>query len=335
MRIEVKFSRLGCLWNFVETLTLYHFSYNEKVVQDWLSWTGGELSPLEKETLTELSSVASRLNQGQKGVKGSSWRLDQAFLTKEDAWREVSSIANSEEVEVIKNAIKVLEPRFNKIWPDEEERLRARQQVLEGGFNGAQAARIIKVLRTFFQPDNEPEKVEIFLLLNTEPNSTQGGANLGAGQITLHCSHSEPVTYERFAGIIWHEITHLFLQEHYFKLENAYSSGIQKPAFWDPRTPTGDSIIREAVVASLAHDGYIDEKFLGLDLEKHWAGDFGAEWRNPPTTFNSWQNYASYHLQAQVERYVNEKRPIDEDFIKEFLKIWSEYQQAAFTQLKN
>ncbi len=335
MKVEVKYSRLGCLWNFVETLTLYHFSYNQGDVKNWLSWTGGDLSEEEKISLKDLSKIADKINQGQKGIKGTSWRLDQAFSadSEKEVWKKVSVLANPEELLIIKKVVALLQPRFDQLWPEESGRLLARQVVLEQGFNSATSDEIVRILTTFFKASKVPDKVEIFLLLNTNPGGTQGGANLAANQISLHCSHSEPITYERFAGIIWHEIAHLFQQDHYYKLENKFVGEIKKPKFWEKRSPGEDSVIREAVVAAMAHFGYIDHRFLREDLDKLWARDFAEKWRYGPQEFNSWGFYSSYHLQPLVEKYVSTERGLDDEFMNELLRLWSEYQKFCLDYL--
>lgn len=335
MKIEVKYTRLGCLWTFVETLTLYHFSHSEEDVKNWLSWTGGDLSEDEKQALSDLAKVSEKINQGVKGVKGSSWKLDQAFVAslEQSAWEKVSALTTGEELDIIQKAIKLLEPRFNKIWPDEFIRLADRQRVLEKGFNDVSSDRIVQTLTKFFNSDSVPEKVEVFLLLNTRPPSTQGGANLGIGQITLHCSHSDPVTYERFAGIIWHEITHLFQQSHYHQLEDQFVPEIKKPDFWEKRSPKEYSVISEALVSSMSHYGYIDRKFLNEDLDRRWEKNFGEKWRYLPAEFNSWGFYSSYHLQPTVDNYISEGKSLDEEFMNKLLKVWEEYQRFCLSYL--
>jgi len=324
MKFNITYTYLGSLWDFAERLSGWHFSYNRREIDDWLSFTGA-LSEKEVAALEVIKVMGQEHNEDNDS--GDSWLLDRAFITNSEAyaWKAVHELIGDGQAEKLRAAIKVMEPRFGKLWPDDEERLRQRKAMLKQGLSNAKSAEICEILSSFFQPDNAPEEVSIYLLSNGQRNGMQGGANLGPGEITLRCSRTEPISYERMAGPIWHETTHLYQQKHYLHWEKKFLAKVKKPAKWQGGYPLY-SAFREATVSSLVWPyGYVASNMLGI--EQNYVERYGADFEklDPRRLYDWGYVFAPLHLQAVTKGYAEDHQSIDEDYLNAVLEVWEQY----------
>lgn len=287
MKFKVSFSRIGCLWDFVEHLTLWHYSYKLDEPEAWIKQTG-KLTDREQAALKSIARVAKAYNEGSK--TGESWLLDRAFIAgaEKSAWARVKAQMPKEEFDELKASVSLLEKRFDTIWPDNEKRLIKRQEILEQGLTTKQGKEAAEILSTFFKPANEPESIQIYLLTNAMAGHMQGGANLGVGEISLRCSRTEPMSFQRLAGVVWHEAAHLYQQDYYLNLEREFEARVERPEFWENNYELY-SIFREATVSALVWPyGSIAQQLLDFP-KPNIERDYGSGYAKiDPKSMGDW-----------------------------------------------
>ena len=300
MKIITSYTRVASLWDFVSRLTLWHHSYRPGDRDAWIAETG-ELTSDEQKALKEVARISKHYNTHAVDENGQTWLLDRAFTTNTEktAWRAVKALLSPTDYLQLTQAVQLFDVRFEKLWRVDEPKLAEHKQLLDEGFAGSNSHETAKILQTFFQPSRVPELVHVYLLPIPEPNSMQGGANLGFGEITLRCSRTEPMSYGRLAGPVWHEAAHLYQQDYCREYERKFIAQISMPATW-PSNYTLHSVFREPTVSSLIWPfGYASEHLLDAPSKEH-QNDLGKDFENlDPTKARSLGVWVRSHQDAR------------------------------------
>ncbi len=234
--------------------------------------------------------------------------------------------AAREEVEEIKKTFALFDGRFKKIWRAEKGKLFSRQAFLNAKFESNIYFKLLqRKLKIFYKTDSIPKEINIFLLISSSFGSLGGGANLGRN-ITLECSAAQPLNYGRFAGVIWHEIAHIFQQKYCKNLIDRNRCHIQRPIKWPKLSYTVDSVLREATTYCLFSSfGYLENKYIN-NREKEFEHIAKEKFSKPILgNFRIWPLFAAYKIYSITNGYIKSNRSIDQEFLKKILNIWGEY----------
>lgn len=197
---------------FVQTLADWHFSCRPEYIEKWLKETGS-LTEQEQEASTAFNPVLKKY--GFDPIKNCPAANGFDFFMRYDQFKDGSPFSR-EEIDIYLNAMKSLGNRFNKIWKTESVNLEKVQKLLNDKFNLSNND-LISDLKTLFQNQiNFNAEIEIVLLLSME-ESGAGGANNGPNIVTLECGSTNPQNLNYLLSTLWHEITHLILDDYFEK----------------------------------------------------------------------------------------------------------------------
>ena len=180
-------------------------------------------------------------------------------------------------------------------------------------------------VKNFYKTEKSPQKINIFLLINSNEQKLSGGANLGKN-ITLECSRTTPISYGRFADVIWHEIAHTFQQEYFNNLIAKNDKDIKKPKTWPNKSFNTGSILREPATYCLFDTfGYLTNKYINnrkKDFPTIAQKKFDKE---NLKNFSSWPIFVAYKLFDITEEYIKNNSAIDQNFFENIIKTWEKY----------
>ena len=188
MRTIFTISKSSNHFFFVQNLSGWHFSSRESYNKQWLL-DGGPLNADESKALALLGNVLKKYEFHDTGCPEAS---------KEDA-------------QIINTILNVMEPRFDKLWQKEKVKLEVSREKIEKAFLKNKEV-IISNLERLFEGTQKVNHMEVSLLLSTGKYGGGGGANSGPNKVTLECSSLEQQYINNKLAILWHEITHIYLE---------------------------------------------------------------------------------------------------------------------------
>lgn len=206
---------------FVQTLADWHFSCRSEYVEEWLKETG-PLTENENKALTAFRSVLKKYGFDSLNNCLADNAFD--FFMRFEELEEKGPFSENE-IEIYLNAMRSLENRFNKIWKRESEKLAKIENLLNNKFN-KNKSEVSNDLKILFkdQIDTETE-IKVILLLSTEESgSGAGGANNGPNIVSLECSSVNFKDINYLLSTLWHEITHLTLDDYIGKVASIMKS---------------------------------------------------------------------------------------------------------------
>ena len=140
------------------------------------------------------------------------------------------------------------------------------------------------------------KKCNAYLLFSSEDHFG-GGANIDKKSVSLEISHLPLKNINNAMAIIWHEIVHLLFQNDHLDLMLMKILKDRKKA----------KIVNEAVIASLFPRGILGKFFFKTKLIEKLHSKISSD-----------QTKKILNL---TEKYVNEKKPFDESYIRKVADI--------------
>jgi hypothetical protein len=250
MKINFKISRIANFYFFLSNLSAWSLNEHRKdYVEFWLPQINA-LSQEEQKILSELKIMHQKYNFGPN-------YLGKLFFDESKSLDNILQELPKQDGEIINKAFLVFRDKFDKLFTTEEPLLSEWRDLLEVYFSKLDLINIFSLLSHLYQSNSgSVSDVEVFVLFSA-PNRTGGGANIGQHKITLEISRYNKEKVNHVAGIVFHELIHLFFEKSEFfplLLEN-YPADMKMV-----------NLIKELTVGALFPKGVLGVKFLNNSL---------------------------------------------------------------------
>jgi len=273
--------------------------------QAWLQETG-DLTKAEEIALSNFTQLVKRYPIDTKPPEKGHERFLQkpfALFGDKQIWEKIRKWVDTPgDFELTRRIFTALEPRFEKIWKTDKPLLEYWKTTLPQLIPLDIHRRISEDLHLFHRSTSTGERLEVYLLLSLE-TQFGGSAEIGADCITLHCSRA-PQNAWGYGHVLWtlyHEWTHTFQWDYLLGLILDFVKEIDEKAAQE----TGGSIGFFIEMLARLVGSYLFRKYYP-EIAKNGPG--GGEPIKP-------QEITLSHL---VGEYIENKKPVDMQFLKEF-----------------
>lgn len=288
MEFSVIINKQANFYFFVQNLSEWHFSCRKNYNIFWKEKLG-QLSLSEKEALKDFKNLQAKYSFG-KNFFGEFFFISKSPLEKMQDQKEISN----NEIEVLKKIFSIFSHRFNLIFEDDYKYLQKWKDILEKHINNKDLIQDFNsILSVLFNTKPLKKNIKIYLLLSS-PNQCGGGANMDDESITLEISRYSTEKINQIAGIIWHELVHLYFQQDYL-MPLLGSKNLDQETI---------NLVKEAAVSSLLPNGILGKDFLKVNA--------------PLLNVKIPANYNKFILNTTNE-YVKNKKPFDDNYIKNII----------------
>jgi len=281
--------------------------------QAWLEETGC-LTKTEEDFLFEFTQLMKRYPIDTKPPeKGYEHFLQKPFTLFDDecVWEEVQKwVDHPSDFETIKQIFAILEPRFERVWQNDQPLLESWKNELHQFIPLDVHVSIAKVLHSFHQSVSTGEKLEVYLLFSLE-SRLGGSGEIGVDRITLHCSRVPRNTWG-YGHVLWtlyHEWTHTFQWDYLLGLILDFVREVDETDFSQSKAAQETGGLIGFFIEALAR---IVASYIIRQYYPQVVGN------SPGSQLNKPQEVALDHLVAE---YINGKKPVDMDFLREFWSI--------------
>jgi len=296
MKFIVSVSKLENFIFFLKNLSCYHFSCQKAFNQQWLLETG-KLTSKEKAVLKELRGLLKNTNHPKELLK--------KFKAKS----------------LFKN-------RFETIWQKERKILERWKKVLKRELNKRFFDQLLDELSVLYSTHFKRPSVGICLLLSAKDLLA---GEVEDGRIAIKCSGLEinKKNLRKIESVIFHELVHANLEEEVKKLIRKYIRKRDLEEFKKTKIfrkiRSLSRILRELILSSFLPRGYLGEKYFSDNLRKSVNPSFLKEIKSNKNLSNL-EVFIAYKLYPLAKKYIEEKRPIDFDFLEKIISKWKEYE---------
>lgn len=331
MKFEFKISKLANQFFFISNLNEWSPYCREEYNQLWL-----KNNPLNKEEKKVLLNIKILLKKHD---------ISKIFLSSSQptkTWKAITSKLDKNNLSNLKKSLNVFLPRFNKLWQNEKKNLILIKKNLSTEFNSKKILFLFKIL--FGQPI--PNSINIFLITNPITNMiVSGGQGLGKNKIAVECSkltrNNNP--HNQVERVILHEIIHASFQNKIVKMIKTF---VQRPyfiknyknilskSFTYKQTKSFIPVINEMILVSLLPEGYLAEKYFGLNVIKNLRKRKAIRQRKLTKNYYDLMLFSVWKLYPIAKKYCNLKKPIDNLYIEESIKCWADFEKQNLSKLK-
>jgi hypothetical protein len=220
--------------------------------------------------------------------------FERAFYRSSNPWRVLDVRVGKRDLQRLREIFAITTPVFEKIFRDEEKKLSRWEALLRKSFSSpAKSDRILRTLSGLYGVAPKIRVAHIVLLISAE-HQLGGGANTDKNSLTLEVSGIPLTESARVFGVLYHELTHLVFEgPKLFRL--LYLANV-----------SDRDDLREYINRAFFPQGVLGRTFLGREPS--------------PREFAGWTD-RYIELLALAERYVQEKRRINADFVRAFIAL--------------
>lgn len=303
------------LFFFVSNLSGWHYSTRKQYNSYWISKTG-ELTVAEREALLSLSNLFKKYPFGSKY-----WGL--VFLKEDNknVWKKAKNFFIPEDYLKFRELVGIFEKRFKSLWRDDSiflskwagKLLEVEERICPMG--------LISDLDLLFGRSYAGKTISIrVVLLISYPNKfPNGGGNLGRRSISLEISRT-PFEYLRpVVLVMWHEFLHILWGMGEFRvllrrfLENVKGD----EPFRDFFGRSVREVLNEVVISSIFPCGYLANKYFNFPQMEYFASILRKNYNEE----ENWRDFLAYVLSPLVKEYLEERKAIDEEFLRIVYKL--------------
>lgn len=324
MKFKFIISKWANLYFFVSNLSEWHFSCRKDYNIAWLK-LGGNLTKQEIEALSQFKKIINYYK----------FKLGNYFFlnSEKECWRKLSHNIKKSELETIKSTFRIVAPRFEKIWQNQE--LNKRAASLKKTLNQKNYRNEFAELQNFFDIKNNYLKFNIIALfspLRGEGITAAGGANLNNKSITLEIPFLKQNSWELeySINVLLHEIAHIFLKKSdIIKIIEGIIKNLKLPQRMPQIIKPQYSIlelITELIIESLLPYGYLAQKYSKFDsfniyFSKYNLKILGENYQNYKnkklTSGTRLKKIIIWQLLPFIISYIDSNKKIDRNFIQE------------------
>jgi len=290
MKFNIKISKWGAFYFFVQNLSEWHFS-NRKDYNIFWKEILGTFSVQENDILNEFKEIRLRYSQSKSC-------FEKAFFLSEHPLEGLSSVLTKREYQTIRDAFSLLENKFNLLYEKDLPLLNGWKETLSMAVGDQKLTdTILNYLNTLYKTSVQKKEINLYLLPSTLAH-TGGGANIDNESVSIEISRYPLENVKHILSIIWHEIIHLYFQNQHFYL-------LLVKIF--PNEEQRVNFINEVVASSLFPRGMLSMRLLG----------------NKPAAkllpgINEQQTIRILNL---TKEYIDESKSFDENYIEKLSLI--------------
>ena len=326
MRFKVKYPKLGNQFFFVSNLAEWNPYCRQEYNKIWLR--NNPLSKQEKETLLEVRQLLKKQD------------LTPVFFLPK-AWQKAGQKLNKKDFEKLQKAFQIFAPRFNKLWSKEKQNL---QSVAKHISNTLKVSReILEILQVLYGVSSPPSECSIFLVSSPIlKRAVSGGRAIGKNKIILECSKiTTKNNNQNFVlRVLLHEMVHASLQtkvltkiQRYMKNIDVKKKEVLLSSAISKQTKSLARIINEMILVSLLPEGYLAEKFFGLDVLKNLKRRKCIKENKLKRDYYDLMLFSVFCLYPVAKYFCENKKPIDDDFINSAIKCWQEFEKTNLKKI--
>jgi len=335
MKFNIKYSKIGNLFFFISNLSEWS-SYCRKPYNNlWL-----KNNPLKKEEKEALNRLRDILKQKKYNL------VNRSLISsnENEFWQNISKILSENQIANLTESLNIFSERFEKVWLKEEKNLKKiKDSALKGLSISDGLIALIKKLYGFKKP---LKSVNIFLFINPiKKRLIGGGSGFGAKGIGIECSYITKTNNknEMLVRIILHEITHAYFEERLINkinkfvsskyFESKYQEFILKSNVY---RQTGSILgpIKELILVSLLPEGYLAEKFFGLNVINNLKRRNCVKKNRLEKNYYDLMLFGIFKMYKIAKDYSDNEKFIDDNYIEEAIKCWIEFENADLRKLK-
>jgi len=335
IKFNIKYSKIGNFFFFVSNLSEWSLYCRKNYNELWL-----RNNPLKKEEKEALNKLRNILKQKKYNLVNRSL----ISLNENEFWQNISKILSENQIANLAESLNIFSERFGKLWLKEEKHLR---KIKDSALKGLSISnRLIVLIKNLYGLKKPLKSINIFLF--TSPIKKRligGGSGFNAKGIGIECSYITKTNNknEMLARVILHEITHAyfekrlinkinkFISSKYF--ENKYRKFILKSNVY---RQTGNILgpIKELILVSLLPEGYLAEKFFGLNVMNNLKKRDCVRKNRLKKNYYDLMLFGIFKMYKIAKDYSDNKKLIDENYIEEAIKRWIEFEKADLKKLK-
>ena len=255
LECDIRVSRPGNLLHVVNNLAEWHPACRRHYNGPWLAETG-PLAERERAALDRYRWVVAERGYGY----GRRW-LGRAFgpaAGEAEAWERVRSVLQMGEAEAaaLREALEVLEPRFQRLWERDRPRLERLAERLDAALAGDGVAQAVSAVERYL--GGPAPRVTIDLLTSRGPR-LGGGANDGPGRISLDALEVPGLAVA--VDVVLHEVSHLMEAHRFMAVFDRFSDDPRlarrgSDPHWDARF-----LLMESLTAALFPGGCLSHLY--------------------------------------------------------------------------
>lgn len=311
LRIIPQVSYVANVFHFISNLAGWHFSNRSAYKEFWLRETG-KFTKNEKGALNRASKLFNKYTFGTPKHWGN------VFLTEQNrtVWEKGEKEYPRTDFEEFRNVYTIFEPRFSKLWKVDEKLLARWIEKFRELGEKISPPSLASDLDTLFGTKKDIREVKVILLVNS-PNYNGGGGFLRPGYITLELSRTPLHEVRNLVLVMWHEMIHNIWQDKtYWEMIKDYTEKLSTygvSSTPDEIPPT--VLINEAVTESLLPRGLLAKKYFGFVGKGYLGKD----------KMSLWRDYSVRKLIPLAEKYIDQKRKIDHQFLDRTLDLLTKF----------
>jgi len=292
-------------FHFIANLSNWSPRYTTEYARGWLLKTG-KLSKDEKKRLEAVAGVLSLHDPVPE------W----PFLTPDEStvWENAKGTFSSEHLDTIREAFRILEPRFATIWSTEEPKLKQWLRALEKRLDEPKFRELETDLRNFFGSSATEPRLQVCLLISEQG---YGGVSLGNRLLGLACSGVPLTEIHGVMATLYHEACHSFYEKPLkYDLISKVTSKLELPNA-DLFTSKQDlpNTLGEAITSNLLPEGYLAHKYFHSQVPP-------APKKGSKADFRNWRLYCAARMFDTTKDYIESKKPLDTGYIN---RVWETF----------
>ncbi len=335
MKFNIKISKIGNQFFFISNLSEWSPYCRKEYNELWLK--NNSLNEQEKRTLDELRNIFR-----QKKYK--LINLSLTALNEKEFWKNVSKILSKKRLAVLKEALVIFSERFKKIWFKEERNLKLiKENIVK---NTLVSRKLISLIKQLYGVKKEPKNINIFIYTNPiKKRLVSGGSSFRFKRIGVECSKitKENNKKEMLARVVLHEIVHSCFEENLIKKikkfisSKTFKHNYQKLISKSKVHKQVNNIlgpIKELILVSLLPEGYLAEKFFGLDVIRNLREKKCVKKKKLDKNYYDLMIFGIFRMYKIAKDYSDNKKPIDKNYIEETVRCWIEFESADLNNLR-
>lgn len=333
MRFRFKVSKLANHFFFVSNLAAWSPYYRKEYNELWLRH-----QPLNRKERGALIEISKMLR------KYSLYNLFISSTNPEKTWRRALQLLPKKDLRILQGILEVFSSRFERLWKKEKGNLDEVAKELSTSLTISK--KLLSLIGTLYGASQKSQEVEIFLLSSPiAKRAASGGSGLGKNKIAIECSKITSKNNEKneLARVVLHELIHASFEQ---KIRKKIQTYIQSNRFKELHTKSlsqsavyrqvksFEGTIKEMIAVSLLPEGYIAEKYFGVDVKKNLRKRRSIRNQQLEKNYYDLMLFSVWKLYAVAREYCYHKKVIDRRYLEAAVQSWEEFERADLSKFK-
>lgn len=333
MQFKLSVSKLANHFFFVSNLAGWNPYCRKEYNELWLRHS--PLNKEEKEGLVKLSKVLKTYTL---------YKLFISSTNPEKTWYKASRLLPKKDLQILRGTLEIFSSRFERLWKKERGNLDKVAKELSTSLTVSK--KLLSLIGILYGNSQKTQEVEVFLL--TSPITKRvvsGGSGLGKDKIVIECSKIMSKNNERdeLARVVLHELIHASFEQ---KIRKKIQTYIQSNRFIElhakllsqlavyHQVKSFEGPIKEMIAVSLLPEGYIAEKYFGIDIKKNLRKRKSIRNQQLKKNYYDLMLFSVWKLYTIAREYCDNEKVIDRKYLEATVQSWEEFEQADLSKFK-